>query len=76
MKNILTPRNNRRLSPGDLNLAVVIHFTALVGFAGHLLFIFLFCWLGITLNHSCINRVDQAMVQGKVCGKTCVMVAE
>ena len=27
---------------------VVIHFTALVGFAGHLLFIFLFSWLGVT----------------------------
>jgi diguanylate cyclase (GGDEF)-like protein len=44
---LLTPKNNRRLSQGDFNLAVVIHFTALVGFSGHLLFIFLFVWLGV-----------------------------
>ena len=45
---LLVPKNNRRLSQGDFNLAVVIHFTALVGFAGHFLFIFLFLWLGVS----------------------------
>jgi diguanylate cyclase (GGDEF)-like protein len=44
---ILTPKKNRFLLPGDYNLAVVIHFTSLVGFAGHFLFIFLFLWLGV-----------------------------
>jgi diguanylate cyclase (GGDEF)-like protein len=47
MDNFLTPKNNSRLSQGDFNLAVVIHFTALVGLAGHFLFIFLFFWLGV-----------------------------
>jgi diguanylate cyclase (GGDEF)-like protein len=47
MFEILTPKNYSRLSQGDFNLAVVIHFTALVGFTGHFLFIFLFFWLGV-----------------------------
>ncbi len=40
-------KNSRRLSQGDFNLSVVIHFTSLVGLAGHCLFIFLFLWLGV-----------------------------
>jgi diguanylate cyclase (GGDEF)-like protein len=47
MNNLLTPKNNWRLSSGDFNLAVVIHFTSLIGSAGHFLFIFLFFWLGV-----------------------------
>ena len=47
MNNLLTPKNNWRLPSGDFNLAVVIHFTSLIGSAGHFFFIFLFFWLGV-----------------------------
>ncbi|MBK8418615.1 GGDEF domain-containing protein [Candidatus Villigracilis saccharophilus] len=47
MNNLLTPKNKWRLPSGDFNLAVVIHFTSLIGAAGHFLFIFLFLWLGV-----------------------------
>ncbi len=48
MNTLLYPKNNWRISQGDFNLAVVIHFMAIVGFAGHFIFIFLFAWLGVS----------------------------
>ncbi len=47
MKSLLALPHNANLSQGNYNLSLVIHYTALVGLAGHFLFIFLFAWLGV-----------------------------
>jgi diguanylate cyclase len=44
---LLKPRINRSISSERYSLGEVIHFTAMVGFASHFLFIFLFLGLGV-----------------------------